>query len=50
MVTIIMKNKETKKVDYTNHLNKEIAKEYFEKWYSKDWKIMMVIEGERINL
>lgn len=50
MVTIIMTNRTTGETNYTMGETRESVKAYFDKWYARNWRINVVIEGNPIEL
>lgn len=46
MVFLIIQNKNTGDKSYTAGNNMREAVEYFQKWYSQNWKVTCAIKGE----
>lgn len=45
-----MTNKTTGETNYTIDETRESVKAYFDKWYTRNWRINIVIEGNPIEL
>lgn len=50
MITIIIKNKETRELNYTESDTLDNALAYFKKYYAERWTIDKIIEGETLHV
>ena len=50
MVTIIMQNRHTGDYNFTQAEDATKAREYFDKYYVRNWKVVTAIEGKTIGI